>query len=92
MRLLCSKVFDAMQLVAAACNILLTWRVFNNGQSALLSSIRTLVWLNPLLVRHSHSSSGHFASDRCEMALLLKGYSLLHMSSFFKRSQLPLLR
>ena len=48
--------------------------------------------LNPLLVRHSHSSCGHFASDRCEMALLLKGCSLLHMSSFFRQGQLPLLR
>jgi len=31
-------------------------------------------------------------SDRCEMALLLKGRSLLHMSSFLRQGQLPLLR
>jgi len=86
------KVLYAIQLVAAACKILLAWRVFNNGQSALLSSLTTLALLKPLLVRHSHSSSGHFASDRCEMAVLLKGRILLHMSSFLRQGQLPLLR
>jgi len=88
-----SKHFFLRNAAGGCCmQVLLTWRVFNSGQSALLSSLRTLALLNPLLVRHSHSSSGHFASDRCEMALLLKGRLLLHMSSFFKQGQLPLLR
>ena len=91
-RSLHSKVLYAIQVVAAACKMLLAWRVFNNGQSALLSSLRTLALLNPLLVRFSHSSCGHFDSDRCEMASVLKGCSLLHMSSFFRQGQLPLLR